>query len=88
MTGNVLFLAFAAVDTGTLPWVNLAAALACFVLGAASVSLALNTLGGSVGTIATLAVALWWALSGSSGSGFILAVTGILAFVVGGRLRR
>jgi hypothetical protein len=30
-------LAFAAVDTGTLPWVNLAAALVCFVLGAAAV---------------------------------------------------
>lgn len=96
MTGNVLFVAFAAAGADSLPLVNLVCALACFILGAAMVSLALKLPDRSgtrlpvvsiwavgAATIVTAAVASCWALSGSTESSFLLVITGILAFVLG-----
>lgn len=97
MTGNVLFLGFAAAGTGGIPLLNNAVALAGFVVGA--------VIGGRVvgrghadkvplRTVVTLAVnaavalllTLYWALSGLSNHIEMLIVTGLLAMAMGSQV--
>lgn len=97
MTGNVLFLGFAAAGTGGIPLLNNAVALAGFLVGA--------VIGGRVvgrghadkvplRTVVTLAVnaavalllTLYWALSGLSDHVEMLVVTGLLAMAMGSQV--
>lgn len=97
MTGNILFLGFAAAGTGGIPLLNNAVALIGFLIGA--------VVGGRVvgrghavrvprRTVMTLFVnaavalllTLYWALSGLTDHGQMLILTGLLAMAMGSQV--
>jgi len=95
MTGNVLFLGFALMGVGGIPFVNNLVALAGFIAGSilggrlvgrghAAGSLPRGSLIGLVGgAVALVVLTITWLASGTLGEPVLLVVTALLAVVMG-----
>lgn len=97
MTGNVLFLGFAAAGTGGIPLLNNAVALAGFLVGAVvggrvvgrghADKVPLRTVVTlSVNAAVALALTVYWAVSGLTDHIEMLFVTGLLAMAMGSQV--